>query len=167
MKEKGKENVVMATNDSEGNCKTNLRIGFGQPRVMPEEVIRMGPIASAKKRKHRRLMSESMRDIMASSMPKDGSYEYIYNKLVEIGIQKPTVADAVAMGQAIKAIQKMDTDAAKFVRDTSGERPADIKAVTISGSISSDLSALSTEALESRLESIVESTGVVLEDQDG
>ena len=82
-----------------------------------------GPRAAAV-RKKRRLMRDAARDLLAMDPGSLPGVDALAAILAGAGASDSTVADALLLAQALKAA-KGDTEAARFVRDTSGERPAD------------------------------------------
>lgn len=102
-------------------------------------------------RKRKRLLRDAIQQILSTSMAKGGDYEEIRNKLIEYGVEDPTYADAMMAVQYWKTLEKADTEAAKFVRDSAGERPADVKDVRLQGTTTVELTGWSTEELQQRL----------------
>lgn len=82
-----------------------------------------GPKGAAT-RKKRRLMREAARDLLALDPALLPGVETLADILAGTGATEQTLADALLLAQALKAARG-DTEAARFVRDTAGERPAD------------------------------------------
>ena len=93
----------------------------------PEAARRAGALGGPKgaaTRKRRRLMRDAARDLLAMDPGSLPGVDALAAILAGAGASDSTVADALLLAQALKAA-KGDTEAARFVRDTSGERPAD------------------------------------------
>lgn len=106
------------------NSLANLRPKEAGYVPDPEQVKKAARAAGVKHHK-RRLMRDAMRDILNSGMIDLGDDEQITRikeALAAAGIEGPTNADAIAMAIGAKAL-KGDVEAARFVRDTSGEKP--------------------------------------------
>ena len=84
--------------------------------------------AAAVKRK-RRMMRDAARDILNLSAGKLPGADALAEALQAAGIDAATVADALVLAQALKA-STGDTEAARYIRDTAGERPADLLQVS-------------------------------------
>lgn len=98
--------------------------------LSPEQVReqgRRGGIASGEARRRRRLMRESLADLLKSSCPD----KELRAQLDALGLPNDTQT-AILFRQIQKAMSGApgDTDAAKFLRDTVGERPAEQVQVT-------------------------------------
>lgn len=102
-----------------------------------------GKVSQAKQRRHR-----AMREVLRELMTLDVTDDRMRSLLEQLGLD-PTHDNAVSLAQILNAV-KGDTEAARFVRDTLGEKPTEnynlglqnkpIKAL--------DLSKLSDEELE-------------------
>ena len=81
-----------------------------------------GPIGAASKKRNNRLRKAlaALLDAPAGKLP---GLEDAADALRSAGVSDPTGADAVVYMQLLKA-GKGDTEAARFVRDTVGERPS-------------------------------------------
>lgn len=82
-----------------------------------------GPRGNQTKHK-RRLMRDAARDLLAMDPALLPGVEALAEILAGAGASEKTMADALLLAQALKAARG-DTEAARFVRDTAGERPAD------------------------------------------
>lgn len=82
-----------------------------------------GP-AAARVVKRKRLMRDALRDLLDGSAVGVPGLEDAAAALQAAGVSDPTGADAVVYMQMVRA-GRGDTEAARFVRDTAGERPAD------------------------------------------
>lgn len=105
-----------------------------------------GGIASAKARKERKLMKDTLAVLL--SMPlEDGEVSDIdgIQSYASTNGKNITVQEAIMLAQIRKAM-KGDTKAAEFVRDSSGNKPKDD--VAISGNINNPFADLSTEELK-------------------
>jgi len=90
---------------------------------------KVGSQRSAAVKRKRRMMRDAARDILSMSAGKLPSAEKLAGVLQAAGIDAATVADALVLAQALKAAQG-DTEAARYIRDTAGERPADLLQVS-------------------------------------
>ena len=75
--------------------------------------------ASGESRRRRKTFRESLLTILSM----DVDNPELYAKLAELGLD-PTMQTAIDLAQAGKAARG-DTDAARFIRDTVGEKPSD------------------------------------------
>jgi hypothetical protein len=78
-----------------------------------------GAYASAESKRRRRTMREAVQALLAAPVQDDDAAMAL---LKLMGVENPTQADAVALA-AMAGARKGDMDAARFVRDTAGERP--------------------------------------------
>lgn len=103
----------------------------------------------------RRTMREAAQAILSAKVPEGGE---AFSVLRALGIDNPTGADLILLAQANKAT-KGDTEAARFVRDTSGEKPKTLLNIAaMEGPLSNDtLRALSDEQLKELMEKRKES----------
>jgi hypothetical protein len=83
------------------------------------EYGRRGAYASAAAKRRRRTMREAVQALLAAPVQDDDTALALLRVL---GVENPTQADAVALA-AMAGARKGDMDAARFVRDTAGERP--------------------------------------------
>lgn len=122
----------------------NLRKG-----VTPEEAKTIsvaGGVASAQAKRRRKAMREIARTMLDTELRAN---DELRGLLEERGFTEFTESAAVLLGQLNRA-RAGDTDAAKFLRDTSGERPADQVAIGSFDDLpfeSIDLSSLSDKEL--------------------
>jgi hypothetical protein len=120
----------MATKDGERRKKTfdrkqamaALRLGPGE-RTEEEayEINAAGGRAAAEARRRRTAMREVARAMLDTELR---SNDELREALQDRGFQDYTEAAAVLLAQLNRA-RAGDTEAAKFLRDTSGQRPAD------------------------------------------
>lgn len=106
------------------NSLANLRPKEAGYVPDPEQVKKAAQAAGVKHHK-RRLMRDAMKDILSSGLiDLDGDEQIAAIKaaLMQAGIEDPTNADAISMAVGVKAL-KGEVEAARFVRDTSGEKP--------------------------------------------
>lgn len=105
----------------------NLRKGSDLTADLARELGRKGGLASAESKRRRRLMRESLADLLRSPCPNAELRE----QLDALGLPSD-MQTAILFRQLQKAMSGApgDTDAAKFVRDTVGERPAEQVQVT-------------------------------------
>lgn len=105
------------------NSMANLRMFEPGHPVDHENVAAAGRAGGAAKRRNR-LLRDALRVILDA--PPSGAVpneEEIIALLTAMGVEEPTNADAVALATVRKAILG-DVEAARFVRDSSGERPS-------------------------------------------
>jgi len=102
---------------------------WGTNSAMASAAGKVGGVKSGEVRRKRRMMREAARDILNMSSGKLPGAEALTAALQAAGIDAATVADALVLAQALKAANG-DTDAAKYIRDTAGERPADLLQVS-------------------------------------
>ena len=105
--------------------------------------------ASGKKRHERKLLREIASDLMSADFTAVAENDEKLSQMLQLlGNKAPTGGDLMMLSAMIKGIRG-DVEALKFVRDTSGQRPADIQAVTVSrGDLDGvDLRTVSTEEL--------------------
>lgn len=108
MKDKGHENIIIANNErSSDEARENGR---------------KGGIESGKTRR----MQATMNKLLGMSL-KTGDVANIdeIQSIFELNGVNIDAETAMLAGQLLKAIQKRDTKAAEFVRDTSGQKPTD------------------------------------------
>lgn len=103
-----------------GNPETQFRSG-----KQAVENGRKGGIASAKAKREKKAMKETLETLLALSLKsgKVADIEELQN-LAAIKGKNITVQDAIMLKQIQKAM-KGDTKAAEYVRDTSGNKPKD------------------------------------------
>lgn len=71
----------------------------------------------------RRQFREAAKALLWHSLRGVPEEEEIVSTLKEMGIEDPTGADAIMLAQYLKA-RRGDTEAARFIRDTAGEKPS-------------------------------------------
>lgn len=89
------------------------------------EFGRRGGIASAKKRRERKAMKETLEELLSMPLKKGASTDI--SKVRNIAAMKGkniTMQEAIMLSMLQKAA-KGDVRAAEFVRDTAGQRPTD------------------------------------------
>ena len=94
----------------------------------PEEIYEInasGGRAAAEARRRRRAMREVARTMLETELRAN---DKLKEELMDRGFQDYTEAAAVLLAQLNRA-RAGDTEAAKFLRDTSGQRPADQLAI--------------------------------------
>lgn len=89
----------------------------------------IGGRKSGEARRKRRMMRDAARDILNLSAGKLPGADALAQALQAAGIDAATVADALVLAQALRAAGG-DTEAARYIRDTAGERPADLLQVS-------------------------------------
>lgn len=102
-----------------------------------------GKVSQAKQRRHR-----AMREVLKELMTLDTTDERMRELLQQLGLD-PTNDNAVSLAQIVNAC-KGETEAARFVRDTLGEKPTEQYNLGVSGKPikALDLSSLSDAELE-------------------
>ena len=133
----------------------NLKIGAYEAgkatRITKEnaaEYARRGTAQRKKNAQRRRKMREAMATLLNS--PLTDIDQQAAELLAELGIDDPLQVDAIALAMTIKA-KSGDVEAAKFTRDTSGEKPVTgVEVGNLDGKPfeSIDLSTLSDEQLQ-------------------
>ena len=125
-------------------------VQYTNPSLSPEERqerARKAGIASGEARRKRRLMRDTLLDILVADIPEDETE--MLKALTRAGVPA-TIQSAICYAAAAKAM-KGDVEAGRFVRDSIGERPVDGLAI---GSMEDlemghvDLSSLSNAQLE-------------------
>jgi hypothetical protein len=97
---------------------------FARDHAAASAAGKVGGVKAAETRRRRGALREAARALLAVSPDRLPGVEDLADVLRLAGIEGATMADAVALAQVLKAA-KGDTEAARFIRDTSGERPAD------------------------------------------
>ena len=122
--------------------KDNLQYGrFAKiPKEELIEISRKGALAAKEKRRQQRLLRDIAFELLNKDVP---SVDEVRSKLEERGLGH-TYGDAMLLTMALKAIAG-DVGAARFVRDTSGQKPAE--QIDLSGGAQIDLKGMSDEEL--------------------
>ena len=110
---------------------------------------RKAGIASGKVRREKKLLRDIANELMSADFSAVAENDEKLSQMLQLlGNKQPTGGDLMMLSAMIKGIRG-DVDALKFVRDTSGQRPADVQAVTVSrGDLAGvDLRTVSTEEL--------------------
>jgi hypothetical protein len=118
------------------------------PEEKSESARRAG-LASGKKKREKKLLRDIANDLMQADFSAVAENDEKLSQMLQLlGNKAPTGGDLMMLSAMIKGIRG-DVDALKFVRDTSGQRPADVQAVTVSrGDLDGvDLRTVSTEEL--------------------
>ena len=117
-----------------------------------EEILadkrKAGQISGAKKHK-KKMLKDITNELLNSDFSAVAENDEKLSQMLErLGNKNPTGGDLMMLSALIKGI-KGDTEAMRFVRDTSGQRPADVQAVSISRAELDgvDLRTVSTEDL--------------------
>lgn len=104
---------------------------------------------SGQKKHERKLLRDIANELMSADFSAVAENDEKLSQMLQLlGNKNPTGGDLMMLSAMIKGIRG-DVDALKFVRDTSGQRPADVQAVTVSrGDLDGvDLRTVSTEEL--------------------
>lgn len=107
-----------------------------------------GGIASGISRRRKRTMREGLVALLGATEPN----EDIRRELETLGVDT-TVQNAILYAVGKRAIEKGDPEAARFIRDTVGERPSSQYEVSVSSQ--SDLRTLSNAELERLVDEVV------------
>ena len=130
----------------------NLKFAQYMDDVTPEQRkanARKAGRVSGQKRHERKLLRDIANDLMSADFSAIADNdEKLSQMLTLLGNKNPTGGDLMILSAMIKGIRG-DVEALRFVRDTSGQRPADVSAVTVSrGDLEGvDLRTVSTEEL--------------------
>ena len=113
-----------------------------------ELASKAGKASQAKQRRHR-----AMREVLKELMTLDVTDDRMRDLLTQLGLQ-PTNDNAVSLAQILNAV-KGETEAARFVRDTLGEKPTEQYNLGVSGKPikALDLSGMTDEELEALADS--------------
>ena len=96
---------------------------FARDKELASRAGKLGAQAAAKVKREKRTIKAALRDLMDESADKIPGLKEAAKALREAGVEDPTGADAVAYMQVAKA-GRGDTEAARFVRDSVGEKPS-------------------------------------------
>lgn len=113
------------------------------------EIARRAGRISGQKKREKKLLRDIANDLMSADFSALAENDEKLSQMLQLlGNKQPTGGDLMMLSAMIKGIRG-DVDALKFVRDTSGQRPADVSAVTVSrGDLAGvDLRTVSTEEL--------------------
>ena len=113
------------------------------------EIARKAGRISGQKKHEKKLLRDIANDLMSADFSAVAENDEKLSQMLQLlGNKAPTGGDLMMLSAMIKGIRG-DVDALKFVRDTSGQRPADVQAVTVSrGDLDGvDLRTVSTEEL--------------------
>ena len=147
LKEKNKEDLTV-----QEKRLLNLQPVQFTRQLTPEEKsesARRAGLASGKKKREKKLLRDIANDLMSADFSAVAENDEKLSQMLQLlGNKAPTGGDLMMLSAMIKGIRG-DVDALKFVRDTSGQRPADVQAVTVSrGDLDGvDLRTVSTEEL--------------------
>lgn len=116
--------MIMENNRFDG--RANLIPVTERTKEEARELSIKGGKASGEVRKRQRTMREAFKLYLSCKLPKDSPlYQQAVSRMAGFGIEgDPTVQDLINLGMITKAA-KGDVHAAEFVRDTSGEKPAE------------------------------------------
>lgn len=115
-----------------------------------KEIASMGGKASAKARRERRTLKETLEDVLSMSL-KSGEYVDIeeIQSISDVKGQNITVQDAIVISIVQKAMRG-NVSCAEWVRDTSGQKQTE--KVSVNGSVNNPFSNLTTEELRRLLD---------------
>lgn len=133
----------MAKNPGRNQNLVQNRRGDYTPEELHEWVVKAGR-ASADKRRRMKAQREILRDLMRT----DCADEAVAEALISAGME-PSIANAINFAVLRKA-QTGDIEAARYVRDTIGEKPTETTAIQVSNQPirAMDLTQLSDAELE-------------------
>ena len=106
------------------NSFTESQGRFARDPAAASAAGKIGAQKAAAVKRRRGALREAARALLAVSPDRLPGVEDLAEALRLAGIEGATMADAVTLAQVLKAARG-DTEAARFIRDTSGERPAD------------------------------------------
>ena len=107
-----------------------------------ERARKAGVASGAARRVHR-----PMRDVLKQLMALECTDEGMRSLLIACGLE-PTNDNAVSMAQIIKSVKDKETEAARFIRDTLGEKPREAYDLAMTKPIQAmDLGKMSDEEL--------------------
>ena len=118
-----KQNTVEETNAPENWPNLTKSGAFARDPDLASRAGKLGAQAAAQVKRDKRTLKAALRDLMDESADKIPGLKEAARALKEAGVSDPTGADAVAYMQVAKA-GRGDTEAARFVRDTVGEKPS-------------------------------------------
>lgn len=118
------DNVTKVTEHGEVTAFEAQHGRFARDPAAASAAGKVGGVRAGATRRRKAALREAARALLALSPDRVPGAEDLARVLVVAGITDATMADAVMLAQALKALRG-DTEAARFVRDTSGERPAD------------------------------------------
>ena len=100
-------------------------------------------------------MRDSALQILTSALPETAES---YDVLMMLGFRNPTISDSIMLAMALRA-QRGDADAARFIRDTSGQNSLQgVQEITDENVDRVNLAALSDDELYALLEDVDEYT---------
>ena len=115
-----------------------------QTKEQLSETARLGGLATQEKNRRYKTFRECMKDILSL----DVTDETVREQLVKMGLD-PSFSNAISFSAILRAANVGDIEAARFTRDTVGEKPTEALQMTIDKPIKSmDLSQLSDAELE-------------------
>jgi len=101
------------------------------------------------------VMRDSALQILTSALPETAES---YDVLLMLGFRNPTISDSIMLAMALRA-QRGDADAARFIRDTSGQNSLQgVQEITDENVDRVNLAALSDDELYALLEDVDEYT---------
>lgn len=114
-----------------------------------ENASKAGKASAAARRKHK-----AFRDVFRDILSLDVTDESVAKTLQSLGLD-PSFANAIGLQAILKAAQTGDIEAARFARDTIGEKPTEALQMTFDKPVKSmDLSKLSDAELEALAEQV-------------
>ena len=119
-------NIVSTSSSDKLKNIPTLQKNMGRWKDHPEEASRAGQIGGAKSgvtKRKRRLLRDAARAILDADVSRLPVAEDLVLSLKALGVDEVTGSDVLLLAQYLRAA-KGDTDAARFVRDTSGEKPS-------------------------------------------
>ena len=121
-----KDNVTEVTKQGPVKAKsfTESQGRFARDPGAASAAGKLGGVKAGETRRRRGALRRAAQALLEVSPDRLPGVEDLADVLRLAGIEGATMADAVALAQVLKAA-KGDTEAARFIRDTSGERPAD------------------------------------------
>ena len=118
------DNVTEVTKHGEVTAFEAQHGRFARDPAAASAAGKIGGVKAGETRRRRGALRRAAQALLEVSPDRLPGVEDLADVLRLAGIEGATMADAVALAQVLKAA-KGDTEAARFIRDTSGERPAD------------------------------------------
>lgn len=131
-------NIFAANQDSKSMAKkgaTNLIPQSERAKDVQREIASMGGKAKAIASRKRKLLRETLTELMQMRVPSDSEVAQVCRNM---GIEEATVRVGVALALLQRALQG-DVSAFNAIRDTIGEKPTDALAIDIPRAIRIDV----------------------------
>ena len=103
--------------------KLQENAGRWRDKALASQAGKIGGAKSGVTKRKRRLLRDAARSILDADVSRLPVAEDLVQSLKMLGVDEITGSDVLLLAQYLRAA-KGDTDAARFVRDTSGEKPS-------------------------------------------